>query len=47
MLENACGKIGEYLVEFGSGEIKILKTIDLMVASPLEFSEYLESRHRL
>lgn len=47
MLENVANKTGEYLVQYGSGGMKIFKTMELMIANPIKFAEYLERKHKV
>ena len=48
MLENIPNKAaGEYLVQYESGEMKVLRTVELIVTNPFEFAEYLESKHKI
>lgn len=47
MLENIPNKAGEYLVQYDCGEMKVLRTVELIVSNPFEFAEYLETKHKV
>ncbi len=47
MLENIPKKSGEYLVQYDSGSMKILRTVELIISNPFEFAEYLERKHKV
>jgi hypothetical protein len=47
MLENIPNKAGEYLVQYESGEMKVLRTVEMIVSNPFEFAEYLERKHKI
>ncbi len=36
----------EYLVEYQNGELKVLTTVEMAIAYPFEFIEYLEKKVR-
>jgi hypothetical protein len=42
MIPRSNTKPSEFLVEYGSGELKVFQIIELMVAHPIELVKYLE-----
>jgi hypothetical protein len=42
MIPRTSVKPSEFLVEYGSGQLKVFQIIDLMIAHPMELAKYLE-----